>query len=507
MTHVEQRFEQYHTPEFAHCTKALQMLLDVVQRDGYLQISTDLNTFGAITQELFNVAQGYAQDTPEEFPYPQEKSLLSLFDQGVVSQFVTALTQWEKVLLDPRQSTRNTNTPEDASVRIVTEQDIDVFATHINVTSQSLTKVKEKFAAYGDIEKMAISVSFWVLQEATDALVQRISLLAAFVKITSQNIYTIADVQHILAGDIATYSDAQLSATVRYLMDNGEGFALANTVYEHLRIEALYKKVQYTWTEAFFLTAFLHVPFTYFDQLDWMYQEFWIKFYALRAQTAGIPITYVFQKHLYYETNNLADFALQNIFLFYALDENEEVMLLHPESGPTILKDLLHDYMRRLGDKFSDGYLREAYIDEHIAQSPSKGIMKHVLRKMLYLYSHLKTADLIEKNRGSEVTEKDVYENQLVHLLTWWMNEDFWPLIAEYFTTSHTPPAVVPLKIFLSQIQAHESLEQADRQDKIIRFSEFLRSAHILQEVEDLLVYNEQTGAFEWNDEVLVSSR
>ena len=342
---------------------------------------------------------------------------------------------------------------------------------------------------------------FVELENSGNDILSQIEHLGAFLKVSTVQPYTKKEFADVLAGDISTYEGPRLAATVRYLLDNGEGIALSNIAYEHLHVVGIYKKPTYAWDEALYLTILLHAPFLYFRQLHWEFQEFWLTFYFVKAHIAGVPVTHLLQDYLYNETSTLLDYATENIFLLKSLDKNQEIIPLGIDGVNITLGALCKEYMLRLGEKFNDGYRREEYIEEHVASAEHKGLWKHVLRKILYIYAHLKSVDLIEKNRGSEPSEKEIYDNQIEHLLTWWIDEDFWDLIAEYFMKAHETPAVVPLGSLVSNIQKNESLEDPKIQDKAVRFNEFLREKGVLKEDQDIVIYNEQRGRFEWNHE------
>jgi len=502
MFEIEKQFEKFHTTDFVKSIEAFRTLQEFFREQTVVRFSEEQQSFRIIIRDIADIAQAYSQDTSEEYPNVQEKSVLEMFDTDTVTLFVKNWNTW----IASYTQTPNTVSAEEHTYRLISSVNISDFAKKYGVAADSIDFLSTQYDGFSDVVKQTISNAFGELEKIGEEMISQIELIAAFLKVSKVDAYTKKEFADVLSGDISTYDGPRLASTVRYLLDNGEGFALSTIAYEHLHVVDIYKKSIYSWDEAFYLTILLHVPFIYFRQLDWEFQEFWLSFYFVKAQIAGVPLTHVLQDYLYQETSTLVDYVNENIFLLKSLDKNKETLPLGLDGESIALGSLFKDYMLRLGDKFNDGYKREEYIDEHVAHVENKGLWKHVLRKVLYIYGHIKSVDLIEKNRGSEPNEKEIFDTQMEHLLTWWIDEDFWSLIADYFTKEFKPkeneyPSVVPLEPFLLQIQANESLEDQKTQEKVIRFNEFLREQGVLKEDQDIVVYNQQTSAFEWNNE------
>ncbi|OIO19810.1 MAG: hypothetical protein AUJ37_02060 [Candidatus Magasanikbacteria bacterium CG1_02_41_34] len=494
----EKQFEQFHTSDFIKSVEAFRALEQFFAGQTVVRFSEDPQSFPVMIRDIADIADTYTKETSEAYPFVQEKSVLEMFDMDTVTTFVKTWNAW----IASYTQIPDTSSIEDQTYRVVSSADMNNFAKKCGVAPDSINFLTTQYDGFSDVVKQNISRTFGDVENSGEDMIAQIELLAGFLKVSSIQTYSTDEFKAVLAGDISTYEGPRLAATIRYMLDNDEGLALSAIAYEHLHVVDIYKKSTYTWDEAFYLTALLHAPFIHFRRLYWEFQEFWLMFYFVKAQIAGVPLTHILQDYLYQETATLLEYAEENIFLMKSLDKNKEMLPLGLDGEAIALSALYKDYMLRLGDKFNDGYRREEYIQEHVVHVKHKELWKHVLRTVLYIYSHIKSVDLIEKNRGSEPTEKEIYDNQLRHLLTWWMDEDFWQLIADFFTKPHTPPAIVPLHAVIAQIQQHESLEDPKVQDKAVRFNEFLREQGVLKEEQDIVVYNEQTTTFEWNKDI-----
>ncbi len=493
MSQTIKKFHAFHTSSLEQAAEAFRVLAAFPVRgreDDHTHgpsLWVQISTLGSVVQELS------ADTSPEA---GTEKSVLAMFGTADVNSFMNAWKKWEDAFV--------TDIPADIpapNVRMISTDEITSLYAGLSLSSVTANELVRVYDAMPDEQKQHVSALFVPLRELAEDLAHTVRLLAAFLNVDRTEVaYSMEELSHVMDGTMTSYSSYRLARTMRFIYETPELAVEANKVlYDHMRVASIYRKKDYDWEEAFFLTIFLHIAFLSIDKPQWFYQQFWMTYYLVRAYIAGVQVTEIMKKHLYNDTTNVVDYATENVFLYRLVSENEEELWKQKDGTVLVLAEFFNIYERRLGEKTADGYEREEFIAQTVEESPDKSLWQHVLREILYVYTHLKTVDLVPNNRGSIPTEKDIFDHQLERLLVWWLTEEVWDLIVQYFTEPD-PKKVVPLRMLLASIREHESLEKEETRDTVLRFNEFLREHGVLKDEEDIIIYDEKSAAFSWNE-------
>ena len=92
------------------------------------------------------------------------------------------------------------------------------------------------------------------------------------------------------------------------------------------------------------------------------------------------------------------------------------------------------------------------------------------------------------------------YDFELSQLAVWFVEGDNWKKIITYYLQA-TP--LVPFSAFLKNLAEAFPLTNPEEAEVIISFQELCRQNNILKSDTELLFWNENTGQFEWNHELL----
>ncbi|PJC51960.1 MAG: hypothetical protein CO030_05375, partial [Candidatus Magasanikbacteria bacterium CG_4_9_14_0_2_um_filter_42_11] len=75
MFEIEKQFEKFHTTDFVKSIEAFRTLQEFFREQTVVRFSEEQQSFRIIIRDIADIAQAYSQDTSEEYPNVQEKSV------------------------------------------------------------------------------------------------------------------------------------------------------------------------------------------------------------------------------------------------------------------------------------------------------------------------------------------------------------------------------------------------------------------------------------------------
>lgn len=487
-------FQFYQNGDAKEVKKALLMLLDFVETQNVFDSGN-----GTIWSALENIGYDIKNPLENNPDLVLENKFISLLDSGEI----------ERILIDLRRLISS-----DFGVGINNVAHSAVYSEF--VFQQDIVEMQFNNKAVGfllDVYKKMTNEQMTLANEFASDLADRISsfafqlhLLMSFLGYFNDlQYYSVPDIKKIFEGQMKEHDVGRLSHTLRDFMYYDDGREILEIFYNYLSLQTVYDKRDYRWEDAFFMTTVLHFVFKFFTRLDQIRQDFWLTNYFVRAVMADVPVRQLLEHELYYETDNLVDYVDYDLLYFTSLDSNkEELFFQSAEIKILAMNQIVKSYLSLTGDKFNDSFRREQFIDELLVNASNKAFLKRILREVLFIYCHLKSVDLVSKNKGSEPAEVDIFENQLERLLVWWLDEDFWNLIGDFFTnTDEKLLKLVSVWRLMAEIQVNVNLSDQATVDKLIRFNQFLKDRGVIDSEKDLIHFDEKTGKFTWNGELL----
>lgn len=486
-------FQFYQSGDAEEVKRALLMLLDFVE-----------------TQDAFDSGKGTVWNAIENIGYDIKNPLANNPDLVLENKFISLLDSMEieRILKDIQRllsSDFGVSADKAAPSAVYSE----------SVFQQDIVEMQFNNKAVGFLlsgYKKMTNEQAALANEFTSGLADRISffafklhLLMSFLGYFNDlQYYSIPDIKKIFEGQMKEHDVGRLSHTLRDFMYYDDGREILEIFYNYLSLQAVYDKRDYRWEDAFFMTIILHFVFKFFTRLDQVRQDFWLTNYFVRAVMADVPVRQLLEHELYYETDNIVDYVDYDLLYFTSLDSNKEELIFQSvETKILPMNQIVKNYLSVARDKINDSFRREQFIDELLANTSNKAFLKRILREVLFIYCHLKSVNLVSKNKGSEPTEIEVFENQIERLLVWWLDEDFWNLIGDFFTnTDEKLPKLISLGRLLAEIKANVNLGDQATVDKLIRFNQFLKDRGVVDSEKDLIHFDEKIGKFAWNEEV-----
>ncbi len=257
-------------------------------------------------------------------------------------------------------------------------------------------------------------------------------------------------------------------------------------------------RFNFTWDEAFLFSLILHLAYGSFSVSGETYQKLLLSNYFYRALELGVPADDALRSALA-ETLTAFSYVLANKMYGDELEKNIEVATVGAQPGETnrTLGMMIGAYLNFVKDDWAS----PDKIAEFAASVGVAGGGRH-LRRALEIYIHLKNADLVENNAGSELSEEELYNNDTVLLLTWFGLGDIGaePL-AGYFKQAEPR---VPLSAFVEKLRTVADISQETNLSNIFDFTALLHQNGWLAENEELVVFYEADGKFHWNESVKI---
>lgn len=312
-------------------------------------------------------------------------------------------------------------------------------------------------------------------------------------------IYTIQEVEKIFNVANEKYDLTKLASTVRENIWSDRGRSLSLLILDFFNNETVFNENEYSWEDAFIMSIFLHQVYNFFNKLTDIDQEFLLNYYFYKAIVVGAPVQNVLKKELY-ETTNVVDYVDVNLFFYKCIIANEEMIEIEFENRKKDkLGKILEDYLTLVKDNIHDGFRLENFLNNLYSKTNDKYRIQ-VLREIFYIFTHLKTVDLIDRNLGSIPSEDLIFKTELEALILWFFDKETWSLIVEYYNKKD---AFVPMKFFLHELFINLEMAEEDV-NNILDLSSLLKENHLLPEDQEIIFFNEQTGGFEFNNDLRV---
>lgn len=328
----------------------------------------------------------------------------------------------------------------------------------------------------------------------------QISMALGFV-LPKVRLYTVDEIRDILFQESEKVSFPVLARSLVEYTRGDSWHDMAAVAFGLLDVKFYRERVDYSWDDAFIFTILLHIIFARFENLPDENWKFSIQNYIYRAIVAGVPVRQKIGDALY-TTRNMVDYVLVDKMLFEALKAGAEQVVVDIEKNISQpLSEILGKYQALMDKSGAEGYNTEKFIQETFGAQKNREAYMAWLREILYIFLHLKNLNLIDHNYGGELAPSDLYFNDMVELVAnFGIGKDGSDFIVGYFSK---PDKRVPLVGFLRRLEEIVNLGDNVAVENCIELSSALKDAGLISEAEDLLIFDEKTGKFHWNEEIL----
>ncbi|MCX6780179.1 MAG: hypothetical protein NT034_03300 [Candidatus Magasanikbacteria bacterium] len=235
----------------------------------------------------------------------------------------------------------------------------------------------------------------------------------------------------------------------------------------------------------------LNIVWKNFDFILPVEQEYILSLFYYVSIFIGIPVGSYLKASIHNTTNNPVDFVLKNKIFFEALQKNIEVVPAQEDISR--VADLRDVFVAFISNKSTPNDFANNFY-----QSNEK-VLKSVLIEVLSVFYGLKQANLAEKNYAGEDNIADDFDYQQSELLSWFFAKEEWSKIESYY---QQPNPLVPVGVFLNKFNLFIDLNKEEAINKLVEFSEFLKSKKLLSADKEIIIFHESDGQFHWNDQI-----
>lgn len=324
-----------------------------------------------------------------------------------------------------------------------------------------------------------------------------ITLLAALKEIPGMDRMDIKECEEILEGKKGEFNWPVLMNFLRDNFVNGSFRVEISTRAVYYLENALKKEGEGDagWREVLFFVMLLDIEWSSLSVLPRYDRAKILGELLFVSMFVSVPVRYFVKEYLLEATSNFY-LVLKYKEIIDWIEQNEETVLLSGGQEKN-LKDIFRDVFEKDTSDFV------AYVQNlGLAEGERKDRTEKSLAKLLKLYKELKDGLLVKDfTEGKDVVkENEEYRKELEALILYFFVKKDWPKIAEYFKQEKKR---VSLEAFLRQIYENLDLNKDVTGEIMADFSEFLQKESILKPEQYLIMFDEKSGEFVWNEDLI----
>lgn len=253
-----------------------------------------------------------------------------------------------------------------------------------------------------------------------------------------------------------------------------------------------------TWSEAVLFVVLAFAAYAHFEATADKAQTNLLGHCYFYALALGVPVREALERALY-ETRTLVTYIDVTKLFADSLRVNVEEIVL-TQDKKTTFGALAQEYLRTAGDEWPTDAQQKKYL-----ATLSNGLSANVvdcLERSFTIFRHLQHADLVDHNRGGELTEAEQYQNDMIQLLFWFgIGADGAESLVKYFKQDNPR---VPVRAFILRLREVSDLSDQVTMDNVLELTEMLHSKKLLDHDQELVEFHEQDEQFHWNDAFIV---
>jgi|GEM_PF-6642803 len=231
--------------------------------------------------------------------------------------------------------------------------------------------------------------------------------------------------------------------------------------------------------------------------------EFLVKNYFYRSIVMGLPVREYISRQLL-DSANIEEYVARDAVIIDWLSQSlEKVIIKDSELVEHNFADLLKKYYQENPgeEKFAVDKQRqylEKIVEGKLTDKYFAWLMEAFNIAVSLKGAHLVEYDDFEKRRHDN--DVDNFLKDLVKLFEWFLSEKDWGKIVDYFGKGNNR---VKLGTFLYQCSSRFDLNSESTVSRFLNFTQLLKDNSIVDVESEVIIFDETTGKFHWNEEVL----
>ena len=349
------------------------------------------------------------------------------------------------------------------------------------------------------LEKVKMGTS--APQEVSE-LAEQLKIICVFLRtdILDVVVYEYLNCLEILAGTRKDFDRPSFLLSLRELKDDKYGHEIAWQASDPATW-LLNSPENPSWFDVAVRTVLLHITFKWFWMMPEERQKNLLTNYFWQAAQAGVPLRENLGEPLY-QTQSVAQFAIENERLIGLLEGNTEEILYGEENEKLgSFLDIARAFYNKVNDPSTVEEQAALYVQSMCPLELKDTAFPEQLAEALSVYVRLKEAILIDHNMAGEPEGQNQFNFELAQLVIWFTNEADWNKMADYFKNEQS---LVSWKQFFRQYVGNIDLQtDTEAVTKLLNFNEFLQKNGLTPEDFAPISFHESDSQFHWNEEFL----
>jgi len=335
------------------------------------------------------------------------------------------------------------------------------------------------------------------IQELEKQLLLQFQVIGSYLGITFATVsaYSLEECLQAFTQNKIPTDLVRIARSLKEMGKNEDAKELCEKLAQFTATGELFRQDTYTWEETIVVAMIAHTVYGKFFGLSEEAQKALLKNCFLRALAVGVPVREALQKSIY-NTRTGVTYLLANQVLFDAIRENSEKIF----GTEKVFSTLVREYLTFGGDVFEKQEKQDEFLK---TVSIADAFVSALVTEGLSIAVHLKNLDLVEKNRGEELSDAEQYQNDVIQLLYMFgIGKDGQEELKKYF--SGASPRV-SLNSFFQRLRETVDLKDDVSIENMVEFTDFLHTNNFLPSDKELISFNEADGQFSWNEEIFTS--
>lgn len=255
-------------------------------------------------------------------------------------------------------------------------------------------------------------------------------------------------------------------------------------------------QINFEWMDLVKFAILLQCAYDRFSGLEDDSKALLLKSYFYKAIALDIPVRDMLKQNMR-DSAGIINYLYLNQVLYNNLEKNEETVAL--ENGKRLV-DVLHAFTAQHGGNSLDSGIQKKFVENFYHRSVEALPGARWLQEALYIYTHIKEAQLVKWLSERTLQPDELQSEDLVRLYVYFsFGGNFERLIAYYKQKNPS----LPLPLFFQNLADHLDLSNQQNVENCLSLSQVLQKNKLLPADTDLLIFHESDNQFHWNEQLL----
>lgn len=276
-------------------------------------------------------------------------------------------------------------------------------------------------------------------------------------------------------------------------------YLIANVLFDEDLVEVENRELWFNWLAVYYS---LDLVWSRFSKLDDVQRLFLFQNYYYKSLVMSLPLEKFISDYVS-DSLEPIEFVHKHKKMKDWLDSNKEKVLVNLENNSfEMWINVLKKYISLNSKNYLDGYKVNEFLNNLYGNVPGREPFINWLRKSFAVYFSITEATLVDWDDVSEDKKIYEYDKEMVKAILYFqvggVNLE---KIVEMLSKKDKK---FGLSAFVREIEKLVNLDNEEDVNNILDLSSLLKENHLLPEDQEIIFFNEQTGGFEFNNDLRV---